>query len=108
MDDFEAFLQALTAERPGLPAPLLRRLARAYGTDTRALIGGAAAMADLGDDLGGGLTTAEVEWLRAREWALTTEDILYRRSKLGLHVPAGTTERLERHLASAAATPMAA
>ena len=108
MDDFEAFVRALVAERPGLPAPLLRRLSRAYGTDTRALLGDAAAMADLGEDLGGGLTAAEVDWLRTREWAVTAEDILYRRSKLGLHVPAGTAERLERHLASAAVTPMAA
>ncbi|WP_447406890.1 hypothetical protein, partial [Clostridium perfringens] len=59
-------------------------------------------LADLGEDLGGVLTTREVDLLRARKWAHTAEDILYRRSKLGLHVPAGTAERLDAYLTDAA------
>ncbi len=102
MADFDAFLTTLVAERPGFAPALLRRLARAYGTGVRALLGEARTIADLGEDLGGGLTTAEVAWLVTREWARTAEDILYRRSKLGLHVPPGTAERLERHLAATA------
>ncbi|WP_174296634.1 glycerol-3-phosphate dehydrogenase [Sphingomonas bacterium] len=108
MDDFDAFVRALVTERPGLPPVLLRRLARAYGTDVRVLLGTARTSGDLGEDLGGGLTVAEVDWLRDREWARTAEDILYRRSKLGLHVPAGTAERLESYLAEVSATPVAA
>ncbi len=97
--DFEAFLRTLQADRPGLPPALLRRLARAYGTRVRALLGGAVAIDDLGEDLGGGLTTAEVDYLVGTEWARTAEDVLYRRSKLGLHVPEGTADRLDRYLA---------
>ena len=97
--DFEAFLRALQAERPALPPALLRRLARAYGTRVRMLLGDAMAIDDLGEDLGGGLTTAEVDYLVGTEWARTAEDVLYRRSKLGLHVPEGTADRLDRYLA---------
>ncbi|MEG3082142.1 glycerol-3-phosphate dehydrogenase [Sphingomonas sp. PB2P12] len=96
--DFDRFLGRLTAERPALPPELLRRLARAYGTDVAALLGDAADLGALGEDFGGGLTRREVDYLIAREWAQTSEDILYRRSKLGLHVPAGTAERLAGYL----------
>ena len=97
--DFEGFLQGLQAARPWLPAALARRLARAYGTRAEALLGGAKTLADLGADLGGGLTEAEADYLLRQEWAETAEDILWRRSKLGLHVPEGTAERLETWLA---------
>ncbi len=96
--DFDRFLGGLMAHRPGLPPELLRRLARAYGTDADALLGDAADIAALGADFGGGLTAREVDYLIAREWAQTAEDILYRRSKLGLHVPPGTAERLAAYL----------
>jgi len=99
--DFERFLRELQAERPALPPVLLRRLARAYGTRVRALLGGARTVADLGPDLGGGLYGAEVDYLVRVEWARMAEDILFRRSKLGLHVPEGTAERLTAHLAAA-------
>ena len=97
--DFDAYVTALQQARPGLPADLLQRLARAYGTRVDVLLGNAMTPFDLGTDLGGGLTLREVAYLRAHEWAVTAEDILYRRSKLGLHVPPGTQARLEAHLA---------
>ncbi|WP_230483546.1 glycerol-3-phosphate dehydrogenase [Sphingomonas sp. Leaf21] len=98
--DFERFLRTLVAERPSLPPALLRRLARAYGTRVRVMLGEARHVADLGPDLGGGLHRIEVDYLVLVEWARTAEDILYRRSKLGLHVPAGTAERLADYLAA--------
>ncbi|MEP9400413.1 glycerol-3-phosphate dehydrogenase [Sphingomonas sp. VNH70] len=101
--DFDGFVGALQGEYPAMPPVLLRRLARAYGTRARVLLGDAATPADLGEDLGGGLTVAEVEYLVAVEWARTSEDILYRRSKLGLHVPEGTRDRIDRYLADRAA-----
>ncbi len=101
-DDFEVYLAQLVAERSALPHALLRRLVRAYGTKVRVLLASATTMAALGEDLGGGLTTREVEYLRDAEWAVDAEDILYRRSKLGLHVPAGTVERLTAYLAATA------
>ncbi|MCU6455173.1 glycerol-3-phosphate dehydrogenase [Sphingomonas sp. A2-49] len=97
--DFAAFDAALATARPGLPRALLHRLARAYGTDADTLLGGARSVADLGRHFGGGLYAAEVEYLVAHEWARTAEDILYRRSKLGLHVPGGTAAALDAWLA---------
>ncbi|USI73703.1 glycerol-3-phosphate dehydrogenase [Sphingomonas morindae] len=98
-DDFERLVAALVAERPGLPPALLRRLARAYGTRTRQLLGAAAGPEALGEDFGGGLYAAEIDYLVAEEWARTAEDILWRRSKLGLHVPADAAARIEAYLA---------
>lgn len=100
--DFDRFLERLCADRPELPPPLLRRLARAYGTRVAVLLGDARTVADLGEDLGGGLTRAEVDYLAIHEWARTAEDVLYRRSKLGLHVPPGTADRLDAYLAAGA------
>ena len=92
--DFGRFLAGLQTRYPVVSHDLLRRLARAYGTRATAILD-----RDLGEDLGGGLHTGEVDYLVAQEWARTAEDILWRRSKLGLHVPAGTAERLAAYLA---------
>ncbi len=97
--DFERFLSGLAAARPALPPPLLRRLARAYGTRTDRLLGAAQSVADLGQCFGGDLYQVEVDHLVAHEWARTAEDILYRRSKLGLHTPEGTAAALDAYLA---------
>ncbi|WBH15766.1 glycerol-3-phosphate dehydrogenase [Sphingomonas radiodurans] len=98
--DFERFVTTLQAERPSLPAALLRRLARAYGTRTAALLGSAQTVADLGRPFGGDLYQAEVDYLVSAEWARSAEDILYRRSKLGLHVPPETAAALDGYLAA--------
>lgn len=63
------------------------RLIRAYGTDARKWLGTAKSAQDLGQDFGATLTAAEVDWLMEKEFAETAEDILWRRSKLGLHKP---------------------
>jgi len=96
--DFDGFLAELRETYSWLPADLAERYARAYGTLAKELIGTAGALAELGEDLGGGLYGAEIDYLMRREWALTAEDILWRRSKLGLHVSEGTVSRLEARL----------
>lgn len=78
----------LARRRPGLPMPWLARLARLYGTRTDLLLGSAKKTADLGADYGAGLTECEVAFLREREWAQTPDDILWRRTKVGLHLTA--------------------
>jgi glycerol-3-phosphate dehydrogenase len=98
--DFDAFLAGFRQRAPFLPEPLARRLARAYGTRVDAVLGGATDLPGLGEDLGGGLYAAEVDYLMQREWAVEAEDILWRRSKLGLHVPEGTEQRLRDYLAT--------
>ena len=65
------------------------------------ILGAAQTVADLGRDFGGGLFAAEVDYLVAREWAREPEDILWRRSKLGLHVPADTAAKLASYLREA-------
>ena len=97
--DFPRFLADCRAAYPFLPAELAHRLARAYGTRVTAMLGAAKAMADLGHDVGGGLTQAEIGYLRAHEFARTPEDVLWRRSKLGLHAPEGTAARLAEAMA---------
>jgi len=92
--DFEAFVANLGTARPWLPPALARRYARAYGTRIAAVLAGARGLADLGENLGDGLYAAEVEYLRDAEWAMTADDILWRRSKLGLHVSTATKARL--------------
>ena len=62
------------------------RLAHAYGTRVVKLLGHAKSMADLGLSFGATLTESEVRYLMASEWALTAEDIVWRRSKLGLRL----------------------
>ncbi|MEZ5656073.1 MAG: glycerol-3-phosphate dehydrogenase [Sphingobium sp.] len=100
--DFDVFVAHLEAERPELPPALLYRLARAYGSKATLILGDARTMADLGEDFGGGVTAAEVNYLVTNEWAQTTQDILFRRSKMGLHVPAGTEKRIADYLKTSA------
>ena len=99
--DFERFLADLSAAYPFLPPATARRLARAYGTRAVTLLGDARSLPDLGEDAGGGLTRAEVDYLRAHEFARTPEDVLWRRSKLGLHAPHGTAARLAEMMGAA-------
>jgi glycerol-3-phosphate dehydrogenase len=98
--DFARFLGELKLRRPFLPEPLAYRLARAYGTRVDELLGDATSLAALGEDFGAGLTAAEVDYLVGREWARSAEDILWRRSKLGLHVPPGAAQRIDAYLNS--------
>ncbi|HEX6978959.1 MAG TPA: glycerol-3-phosphate dehydrogenase [Alphaproteobacteria bacterium] len=86
------------ARYPWLDPIRLDRFVRSYGTELAEMLGDARSPADLGADLGGGLSEREVDWLITREWARTAEDILWRRTKLGLHVPAGTAERITGYL----------
>jgi glycerol-3-phosphate dehydrogenase len=98
--DFHAFLESVRARWPFLPEPLLHRLGRAYGTRVTAVLGKAARLDDLGRDLGGGLYTNEIDYLADVEWAQSAQDILWRRSKLGLHVGTDTVAALEDYLAA--------
>ena len=98
--DFDAFLRDLRAAFPWLPERLAHRLARSYGTRARRLLGDSRAMHDLGEEVLPGLHAREIDYLRREEWSVTAEDILYRRSKLALHVPAGGEARLDDWLAA--------
>lgn len=84
--DFAAFLARLMADYRGLPADLVTHYARLYGTRARDLVGGARSPADLGQHFGGLLYEREIDFLQQTEWARTSEDVLDRRTKHGLHL----------------------
>lgn len=83
---FDQALARLRRTAPWLPEGLAWRLMRNYGSRTYEIIGEANSMQDMGEVLGGDLTSREVDYLISREWARTAEDVLWRRSKLGLHL----------------------
>jgi glycerol-3-phosphate dehydrogenase len=88
-----------------LPADLLARLARAYGTRIDAAIGEAESIAGLGRHFGAGLYEAEIRYLIETEFARTAEDILWRRTKLGLVMSKAEQEALAAWLADDATPP---
>jgi len=100
--DFEAFLSQLRRRWPYLPANVSQRLARAYGTRAETFLEQARSMADLGEHFGAGLTRAELDYLVTHEWARTAQDVLWRRSKLGLSLSARQGERLAEVMAGMA------
>jgi glycerol-3-phosphate dehydrogenase len=95
---------ALTAELvrnyPFLTATHAGRLAHAYGTRAGKLLGNAKSMADLGQSFGATLTESEVRYLMTVEWACTAEDVVWRRSKLGLRLTAGEIAALDEWMAA--------
>jgi glycerol-3-phosphate dehydrogenase len=86
IDGFDALCRDLRSAWPFLEAGHVRRLARGYGTQTRALLAGVRNATDLGRLFGADLYEAEVRFLMDAEWARTAEDVLWRRSKLGLRL----------------------
>ena len=96
--DFEAFVTGLIAAKPFLSPAEARRLARAYGTCVHDLLGSATAREDMGEGFDGGLTALEVDYLCSREWARSVDDILWRRTKLGLRTSPESAGRLQSYL----------
>jgi len=99
MTEASAKIAELSARYPFLTPAGAQRLIRLYGTRAFAILGDAASLADLGEDFGHGLTAAEVDYLVEQEWARTPEDILWRRTKLGLHFAPGQAAALAAYLA---------
>lgn len=96
--DFDAFLLAQGQRYKWLPKGLLHRYARSYGTRMDVFLQGARSLKDLGDELGAHLYEAEVLYLLRYEFAKTAEDVLWRRSKLGLHVADNVHDKVERFI----------
>jgi len=93
--DGAAALSADLARRyPFLDAGMARRFIRRHGTEAAAILGDAKRLEDCGRHFGCGLTEREVAWMIAHEWARTPEDVLWRRSKLGLHLDAAGQQAL--------------
>ena len=99
--NFEAYVQFLASRFPAFDAAHLRRLARRHGTRTQDVVGDAKDTAGMGRHFGEGLTEREVLWMKANEWARSADDVLWRRSKLGLHMLISQTERERTETAEA-------
>ena len=99
---FDAFVATLCHQYPQLPPALLHRYARAYGSRTRCILGHARTLADLGAEVLPGVHEHELEYLIRYEWARSAQDILWRRSKLGLHLGADAAPILTQWLESRA------
>ncbi len=95
---FGAFLRSLERRYRWLPGPLRRRYAHAYGTRVGRVLGPATQLKDLGAEILPQLYERELEYLCNEEFALAAEDILWRRTKLGLHLLHTDTAPLERWL----------
>jgi glycerol-3-phosphate dehydrogenase len=93
---------------PFLSEPHARRLVRAYGRRIERILEGAQSMDDLGPRLAGDLTGAEVRYLIETEWAQTADDVLWRRSKLGLQATPEQRSALSRFMTSLRAAPQPA
>ncbi|WP_308419618.1 glycerol-3-phosphate dehydrogenase C-terminal domain-containing protein [Chitinimonas koreensis] len=93
-NDAEAFAAGLCQSWPWLPPALARRYARTYGSRAGRLIGEAGALADLGAEIAPGVYEAELRYLVREEFVRRADDVLWRRSKLGLHLPADAATRI--------------
>lgn len=97
--DVDKLITALRQRYPFLEAAWAERLIRSYGTLADDVLGDAATLADCGHHFGHGLTAREVRYLMAHEWAVEADDVLWRRTKLGLRLDAGQQESLRRFMA---------
>ena len=99
---FNAFRDAMHEKYPGLGRELVESVVRRHGSRAPQVLGKAKQVADLGMNFGAGLTGREIEYLVAEEWAVTADDILWRRTKCGLHLDAAQRGAVEAYMHSRA------
>ncbi len=102
VEGFEALVQKTCRAHPFLAEPTARRLCRAYGTRVEKLLGRASSAEDLGERFGADLYEVEVDYLMRFEWARRADDVVWRRSKLGLRLSKEETARLDAWMAERA------
>jgi glycerol-3-phosphate dehydrogenase len=98
--EFDAYVHELQKQYAWLAPKVISRYARAYGTRIHTLLEGRRSLADMGEPLAEGLYPAELDYLMNFEWASSSADILWRRSKLGLHVPPETAQKIDDWIAT--------
>lgn len=107
-DNKENLQAELHQSFPWLPENILRRYVRTYGTSSRDILDGCNSVADLGQHFAGTLYEKEVQYLVCNEWAMTSEDILWRRTKQGLYASDSNVQALDGYLKAIAAKQPAA
>ena len=96
--DFDGLLTDFKRRHPKLLVQWLARLLRRHGLLAAAILGDAKTEADLGENFGGGLFEAELRYLVANEWARDAADVLWRRTKCGLHMSAAQRSRVAQFM----------
>ena len=96
--DFEKYLSVFHQKNPWIPDALAHHYVRNYGTRAEKICQSASFMEDLGQDFGHGLYQAEVDYLIKHEWVTTAEDLLWRRSKLGLRLDQNQQQKLSDYI----------
>ena len=99
-EDVEPRIAALQRKYSFMSPRNVRRMFRAYGTEAEAIFNGARFAQDMGKSFGL-LTEREIEHLAGKEWARSSDDMLWRRSKLGLHLSVEEQQALRVHLGEA-------
>ncbi len=99
---FEALVDEYAEARPNLDRKLITRLVRHYGTRALIVMGDAQETADLGEAFGNGLHEAEIVYLMRYEWARTAQDVLFRRTKLGIAFDSKQVQTLQEFMDRAA------
>lgn len=98
-DGVDTLTRKLAGQYPFLSPYWAGRMIRAYGTEAFGILGNAGTSDALGRDFGATLTEAEVRWLMTKEYAATADDVVWRRSKLGLRMTADQIAALDRFMA---------
>jgi glycerol-3-phosphate dehydrogenase len=102
----QAFITQLQVDYPALPYALLRSLAQRHGSMARAVLADARSTDELGEHFGSQLYAREVDYFVAQEWARNADDVLWRRTKAGLHADASQKQALAAYLAKRAIPPV--
>lgn len=97
-NDFNKFVEKQAAAYPFLSKSLVRRYARAYGTCMNIILQDIHSLNDMGEEIGGGVYGRELDYLIAYEFAQTARDVLWRRSKLGLHLDKAAQEAIAAYM----------
>ena len=100
VDGVDRLIADLLGHYPFLTQGWATRLIRAYGTEAQLILGDAKSATDLGRDFGATLTEAELRWLMTHEYALTAQDVVWRRSKLGLRLDADQIAAIDSFMAA--------
>jgi glycerol-3-phosphate dehydrogenase len=106
IDGLDELVSMARSRTPFIEASQLRRMVDAYGTLVADVVGDAGSSEDMGEDFGRGLTAREVTYLMEREWAQTADDVLWRRSKLGLRMSPEQVHRLSEWMRNRTRVPV--
>ena len=95
---FDTLVDRLKKQYPFMAHSQIKRMVRLYGTLTSDVLGDAKSFVDLGENFGANLSVKEVDYLIENEWAMTLEDILWRRTKLGLFISDRDSKALDKYI----------